>query len=197
MRPVNLLPADARVQKQRVTFGSSLAPNRVLQGGGVAAGIVVLLLGVLYVHNRSVVHSRQNQLAATTAQLASVQARLAKVEATRKKAQARLTVVQTIANTRMNWDRTLLDLARVLPNGVYLQSLSAAAATKSAVSATAATSTFTVAGSAPSYVSTASVLDRLALLPWLSDIALQTSSRQDDGSVTFSIQATVVPGGQR
>jgi Tfp pilus assembly protein PilN len=169
----------------------------VLQRGGIAAGVVVLLLGVLYVHGRSVVHSKQNRLAATKAQLAVVQAKVAKVEATQKLARARFTVVQSIATSRMNWDGTLLDLARVIPSGVYLQSLSATAATKSAVSVTASASTFTVAGSAPSYVGTASVLDRLSLLPWLSDIALQTSARQADGSVTFSIQATVVPGGQR
>jgi Tfp pilus assembly protein PilN len=197
MRAVNLLPADARVQQQRFTVGSTLAPKQVFQRGGIAAAVIVVLVGGLYVHGRSVLHSKENHLASTKAQLTSVQAELTKVQATQKQARARFDVLQAIATTRMNWDGTLLDLAHVIPGGVYLTNLSAAAATKSMVSATAATSTFTIGGSAPSYVVSASVLDRLALLPWLSDISLQSLSRQADGSVTFSIQATVVPGGER
>jgi Tfp pilus assembly protein PilN len=144
------------------------------------------------------VHSKQSRLSAAQAQLAGLQARVAKVQAEQRQAQARFAVVKSIATTRMNWDGTLLDLAKVLPSGVYLSNLSAAAATPSAVAATTGGTTpvFTVAGSAPSYVSTASVLDRLALLPWLTDIQLQTSARMADGSVMFSIQGTVRGGAQ-
>lgn len=196
MRAVNLLPDDARPQQQRFTFGSTLAPNRVLQGGGAAIALVVVLFGFLYVHGRSVVHSKQQTLATTQAQLASAQARVAKVEATRKEAQARFRVVTSIVSTRMNWDGTLLDLAKVLPSGVYLSSLSASAATSSIALASAAPSSFTISGSAPSYVSTASVLDRLAVLPWLTGITLQSTTRQPQGSVQFNVQGTVRGGAQ-
>ncbi len=196
MRAVNLLPVEARPQQQRFSFGSSLQPNRVLQGGGVAIAVIAVLLGVLYVHGRSVVNSKQHTLTTTQAQLASIQARVAKVEAARKQAEARFSVVKSIVSTRMNWDGTLLDLAKVLPSGVYLSSLSVAAATSSVAVTAAPPSTFTISGSAPSYVSTASVLDRLGLLPWLTDITLQSSARQSDGTVQFSVQGTVRGGAQ-
>ncbi len=34
-------------------------------------------------------------------------------------------------------------------------------------------------------------MDRLALLPWLSNVALVSSARQADGTTTFSINAGV------
>jgi len=196
MRPVNLLPAEARGQKQSFAAFSSLSPTRVVQVGGAVAAAAVLLIGVAYVHERSVVKSKQNNLAATKAQLAVVQAKVAKVQSVQRLAAARVKIIDGVVTSRMNWDHTLLDLARVIPSGVYLSTLSAANATTASVSSAVPAATFTVSGSAPSYVGTAQVLDRLALLPWLSNIQLQTSARQQDGSVTFSVQGTVVGGKQ-
>jgi hypothetical protein len=34
-------------------------------------------------------------------------------------------------------------------------------------------------------------MDRLALLPWLSEVALSTASRMDTGANTFSLTANV------
>ena len=199
MQAVNLLPLDARVRKQSTLSSvNSLSPTKIVRTGGAAAAVIVVLFGLLYVHERSTVHSKQRKLADTTAQVQALQAKVAKIEATQKAAEARVAIVQAVATSRMNWDTTLMDLARVVPDGVFLTNLSAAAATTAAVSTLAAPATFTVAGSAPSYKGTASVLDRLELLPWLSAITLQTSARQADGTVTFSIQGTVVPtGGNR
>jgi Tfp pilus assembly protein PilN len=196
MRAVNLLPLDARAQKQSgLSSVNSLSPTRIVRTGGAVAGTLVVLLGLLYVHERSTVHSKQRQLAETAAQVQSLQAKVDKIQATQRAAQARVSIVQSVSKSRMNWDTTLMDLAKVIPSGVFLQNLTAAAATTASVSTSGPASTFTVAGSAPSYKGTASVLDRLALLPWLSAITLQTSARQGDGTVTFSVQGTVVPSG--
>jgi Tfp pilus assembly protein PilN len=196
MRPVNLLPLDARAQKQStLSTVNSLPPQRIVRTGGAVAATLAVLLGLLYVHESSTVHSKQRKLADTTAQVQALQSKVAKIQATQKAAQSRLAIVQAVSNSRMNWDTTLMDVARVIPSGVFLNSLSAAAATTASVSTAAPASTFTVAGSAPSYKGTASVLDRLALLPWLTGVTLQTSARQPDGTVTFSAQGTVVQTG--
>ena len=194
MRAVNLLPLDARQQKQSTLSSvNSLSPTRIVRTGGAVAATLAVLLGLLYVHESSTVHSKQRKLAETTAQVQALQTKVAKIQATEKAAQSRLAIVQAVSNTRMNWDTTLMDLARVVPSGVFLTNLSAAAATTASISTAAPASTFTVAGSSPSYKATASVLDRLALLPWLTGITLQTSARQADGTVTFAAQGTVVP----
>jgi Tfp pilus assembly protein PilN len=199
MRAVNLLPLDARAQKQStLSTVNSLSPTRIVRTGGAVAAAFVVLFGLLYVHERSAVHSKQRKLAETTAQVQALQTKVAKIQATQKAAAARLSIVQDVSTTRMNWDTTLMDLARVIPSGVFLTNLAAAAATTASVSTAAPASTFTVAGSAPSYKATASVLDRLTLLPWLTGVTLQTSARQDDGTVTFAAQGTVAQtGGNR
>ena len=58
---------------------------------------------------------------------------------------------------------------------------------------------FTVSGSADSQVKVAQVLDRLALLPWLSNITLQASVRSGEVTtpIDFTIAATLVSEGGR
>lgn len=54
------------------------------------------------------------------------------------------------------------------------------------------TSTLTVAGNASGgTVGVARVLDRLALIPWLSDVTLGSASRSPDGANSFNVTATV------
>ena len=89
----------------------------------------------------------------------------------------------------------------MLPRGVFLQGLQASAPTPT-VAATATTAPaggtgFTVNGSADSQIRVAWVLDRLSLLPWLSDVTLQSSVRSDTGPVQFTIGATVGSTGGR
>ena len=49
----------------------------------------------------------------------------------------------------------------------------------------------TLAGVAPSTPGVALVMDRLALLPWLSDVTLASASRMDTGQNTFNLTANV------
>ena len=55
--------------------------------------------------------------------------------------------------------------------------------------------TFTISGVAPSNVRVALILDRLALVPWLSNVSLQTTTRQPTGTVQFTVTATVQSNG--
>ena len=125
---------------------------------------------------------------------------------------ARLTAFQTVVAQRLAWEDVLRDLSRVLPANVWLQSLNATSPTLTAGAARGTTAPvatsptspaavpvgFTVAGSADSQIRVAQVLDRLALLPWLSNVTLQSSVRgSDDSSVQFTIGATLGSTGGR
>ena len=199
MQAVNLLPADARVSKKGFTsVGSDLPAKKTLRiGGAVAAGFAVLLAG-LYVHERSVVSSKTSTLSSDQTRLAAVQAQVDAIRAALTDSKSRDAAVVSVVNTRMNWDRTLSSLARVLPTDVVLNNLQAAApvaAASAAVSSTtaapAAAAVLTITGVAPSHVRVGTVMDRLGLLPWLSNVALVSSARQADGTTTFSISAGV------
>ena len=221
MEAVNLLPPENRPAGRLSTVGAGLTRDRVLRIGGGVAAVVVLYLASFYVYERSVVSSKQHALASQQAQLAAVQSRAQVVKDAEAKVSAGMTVVNSIVSQRMVWDSALGDLARVLPGGVQLTSLAATAPappvpvapvapTSSDTSSTSATTTtattlpvapvapattFTIAGVAPSNVRVALILDRLALVPWLSNVSLQTTSRQPTGSVLFTVNATVQSNG--
>jgi len=206
MEAVNLLPLENRgKQKSSIAaVGGGLPAKRTLQvGGAIAAGLAVLF-GALYIYERSVVHDKRTDLATTQARVVAVQSQVEGVKTAQAESAQRLAVVQSVSATRMNWDRAMNDLARVLPVDVYLTNLSASAPTPAAAvgsapapttDTTAATpavaSTLTISGVAPSNVRVGTVLDRLSLLPWMTNVALQTSSRQGSGPASFSITAGV------
>jgi Tfp pilus assembly protein PilN len=224
MQAVNLLPADARLSKKGgfTSVGSDLPGKKTMQIGGGIAAVLALLLAGLYVHERSVVSGKQSTLSSDTAKLAAVQVQVDAIRTAQTESQARDAAVESVVNTRMNWDRTMSALAKVLPVDVVLNELQAAAPVTAATAAaeTAATaapttgattgttsttttstpptapvvaapSVLTIAGVAPSNVHVATVMDRLSLLPWLSSVSLVSSTRQPDGTTSFSISAGV------
>jgi Tfp pilus assembly protein PilN len=206
MEAVNLLPAEYAAKKRK-RVGEELGGGRTLQFGGLVALAFALLLGALYIHERSIVHSKQKELADTQGRIAAVQPRVEALKQTQALLAARVAAVQSITSVRMNWDRALGDFARVIPTNSYLTSLqvtapvptTSASATPSTTDGSTATptptptgaSTLSINGVAPSTPGVALVMDRLALLPWLSGITLSSASRQDDGSNSFAITATV------
>ena len=201
MRAVNLLPADARPGSRWATFGRGVSARRVLGSSGVAAGVLVLLFAGVTLHLRSVAGERRTELHDVQARLVAAQAQALKGQQTQAASMARLSVLQSLVARRIAWEDVLRDLARVLPRGVFLQGLQASAPTPT-VAATATTAPaggtgFTVNGSADSQIRVAWVLDRLSLLPWLSDVTLQSSVRSDTGPVQFTIGATVGSTGGR
>lgn len=191
MQALNLLPADLRPE-ERPFLSTNIAPQRARQGAVAAVAVAVVAVGGLYLHARSSVHGKKSDLSSVQAQLATVQAKVDAIQAVQSKMSGRLVVLRTVTGTRMNWDNTLADLARVLPGEVFLTSLQASSPVASTVASTTPGTTFTIAGVAPSSVRIALVLDRLALVPWLSDITLQSATRQTDGTDVFTIGGTVV-----
>ena len=216
MEAVNLLPAYARPGRRWAAVGKELEAKRVLMIGGIAAGAIAIGLGAAYAYERSVVNDKQSQVNDATARLTAVDAQAAPIRAVAADASARLSAANAVVNSRVPWENILAGLSRVLPSQVYLSSLqvttptpaAALAAVTAAPGAVAAPVVpaagpigFSVAGFASSQVRVALVLDRLALLPWLTDVSLGSVAREasgpnsSGGGDNFSINATFQPTG--
>src|SRR6185312_7652653 len=217
MDAVNLLPVDYRDRKRkRTTPADNLDGRQTLRIGGAVAGLFVVLLGGLFYWEHRQVQNNQKALANSKAQIAVVQPQVDAIKTAQAAITGRLTVAQSLTGTRMNWDRALNDFARVIPTNSYLTNItmtapvtaaSAAAAQTAAVAPATSTdgtttesvapaasptvSTLTLAGAAPNTPGVAAVMDRLSLLPWLSDVALTTAARTETGSNTFTLSANV------
>jgi Tfp pilus assembly protein PilN len=195
MEAVNLLPLYARPGHRWAAVGKDLPTRRVLAVGGAVAGAAAIALGGAFVYERSVVNDKQDTLASVQTQLSVAQAKAEPLRAVQSESESKLGTVRAISVRRVLWESVLRDLARVLPSNVQLQSLQvqsptplAAAvgggsASASTSASTAAFSGFTVVGSASSQKRVALVLDRLAALPWLSGVTLQSSTRGSAGSL--------------
>jgi len=203
MRAVNLLPPDARKSTSSFSGLNTLSGVRIVQGGAAVTGAIAVLVGVMYFHERSTVHGKQESLAEVQARLVAVEARANAIKAAQSQAASRVGVIQSVVDARLNWSAALTDLARVMPTNVQLTSLQATSPSSSvpapplttyetaATTTTGGTQSFTVTGDAPSHNAVAIVLDRLAALPWLGQVTLQQAARQSDGSVQFSVAASL------
>jgi Tfp pilus assembly protein PilN len=203
MRAVNLLPEDVAGagRSSRVTTTS------VGIGGAALAVLVTALLGVLFFSGHNKVSDKHRALASIEQQVASVQAETARKAAAVATAPetGRLTAFDSASSARISWDNLLDDVSRVLPAGSWLSSMNMQATgldtTSSTSTTTPATTTttpiptgFTVSGVAFSQDIVAKVMRRLALIPALSDITLQSSTRADVGTTKafqFSLTANV------
>ena len=206
MEAVNLLPLYARPGHRWASAGKDIAPARVLTIGGAIAAAAAIAVGGLYFHERSAVSSRHAELADAQSRLAAAEATAAPLRAAAAGNEARIGVVRTVSGSRVAWETIMRDLARVMPDQAFLQSMNVAnaAPTDPAAGATGAAGTFTVNGSASSHRRVALVLDRLALLPWLTNITLSSSTRGASGTTpsaasdAFSITGSFTrPGGNQ
>ena len=199
MEAVNLLPAYARPGHPWAAVGRDLSPRRVVEAGSVVACVAVLGLGLGYIHERSVVNHKDAALSDVQAQVAVEDAKAAPLRAAQAAAAARMTAATTTSEKRVAWEQLLADASRVLPKQVYLQSLSVQSPTPLAPGATAPAPTtppagtpttgasgFSATGVASSHVNVALVLDRLASLPWLSNVTLVSSTSGGTSGTTLS-----------
>ena len=201
MDAVNLLPVEYRTRKRgKLAVADDVDGRRSLMIGGLVALVLAILLAGLYLHERSIVQSKQKHLADSQAHLVAIQAQVNAVQAAQTAIAGRLVAAKSITATRMDWNKALGDFARVIPTTSYLTGLNVTAPTAAAPTAatttpttapTTATSSLSILGVSPGATGVAQVMDKLALLPWLSDVSLSTAARQTDGSDTFTITAGV------
>jgi Tfp pilus assembly protein PilN len=215
MRAVNLLPAP-RVEKRQDDVQSRARTTKAIAiAGGLVLLLVAVVLGFAYTHGSSKVSDRQAKLDGLKAEVAQAQAAAAVPSAARATTQAHLAALTSAASGRIAWDAVLAELSRVMPAGSWLESLQAndgSAASSVATSSTTSSSTsttstpatgaaptgFVVTGYALSQDIAALALDRLALMPSLSGVSLQSTTLTDVGNkkaVQFTIGANVRSAG--
>jgi Tfp pilus assembly protein PilN len=168
----------------------------------VVAGSLVYLG---YSAEHSTVADKQAQLAVVQAKLSSLsqlhggmasQATLLTLKGQRSVA------IQDALSKSMNWDLTLEELARVLPKGVTLTTLNATSPTPSAVASTGlppapapatatAPQTFSITGNAQNHDQVAELLERLSLLPMLTNVTLGSTSTVAGTTPTAAASATL------
>jgi Tfp pilus assembly protein PilN len=209
MHAVNLLPKQIVVAP-----GHSLKPLAVV--GAAAVPVIAIVLVVIgYSSASSTVSAEKTKFAALQAQVAALGGATAAkpkaptASATATAAQwnaliaertARRTELDVVLGQELPWDSILRNVARILPDGVWLTALNiqspitfgAAATTVAAPGAAATNITFTGAGE--SEKSIALLLVRLRLLPILSDVSLGTTSSTLIGGKTvvqFMVTAAI------
>jgi Tfp pilus assembly protein PilN len=179
MRAVNLIPQERRgghrPSSSRSKFREPLLPLSIVVAAAVAAGVGFAA------------HSASSTVASRNAANAQLDAQLAKLAAEQQQTSggssaSQLSVVTTIVQQRASWDGFLGTLSRVVPEDVWLLSISAQEPTTPvvpapAVPAVGAASSVTFTGYTYSQPSVARMMRRLDLVPWLQDVNLVSSTK--------------------
>jgi Tfp pilus assembly protein PilN len=191
MRAVNLLPRDDARSKSRQT-------NPVLLGGVIAGVAATAIIAAAFLTVSAGVADKQERLDAAQAELDSTPvpppADTSAATLQQEKGQ-RVVALSTALAKRVAWDRILRELSLVLPEDVWLTTMSAKAPSEAAD----APAGFTLTGKTYSHDGVARLLSRLAVVPHLSAVQLQHSSVTPTEAgrpvVEFSIQALIkAPG---
>ncbi len=197
MRAVNLLPRD----EPRHSFGGR--STRVAVGGTVGFVLVSVLLAASILSAGGAVKEKRDTLEGVRATLAALpqpsaveSADPAQLES--EKAQ-RISALAGALSGRTAFDRVLRGVSLVLPDDVWLTSLSAtspvaAAAAPAAAPGGVAPSGFVLSGATYSQAAVARLLSRLAVVPDLQRVALQSAATAKVGEkevVQFTIVAAI------
>lgn len=186
MKPINLLPERYR---PAVASGGGRGSSYLLLG---ALGVLLAcVLAVVVTDNQTAsARAESGRLASERVGAEASAQRLGDFERFQLVKQARLASVTELAHARVDWERLLRELARVLPAGVRLDSLQATAGGASAGAATPAPApaagagagasdgpTLTLGGCAPGHRGVADTLVRLRRLHRAKEVELSSSSR--------------------
>jgi Tfp pilus assembly protein PilN len=205
MRAVNLLPRQQVEQKRERSN-----PIVLVAAIGGAAVVLALVAGTL-VASRSV--SRQQQalasaravLAVTPSHQLSAQTQAFRQQVLTAREQRSLALASALGK-RVAWDRVLRRVALVMPDDVWLQSLSGSVPLDTTLTPTTTTTpsalpalptALSIQGYTYSQDGVARLLERLAVVPDLNNVQLQTSQSQQLGNQTvinFTIVADIKKG---
>jgi Tfp pilus assembly protein PilN len=194
MRAVNLLPRDEApksfARNRGVAFGAA--------GGAalITAGLCALMLGA-----GGAIKDRRVTLDSLNAELASLPkgpaAAASDDAALGAEKSARTTALSAALAGRIAWDGVLRQISQVLPEDVWLASLDTTAPSAEP-GAVAQPAGVTLVGSTYSQSGVARFLARLAVVPALSGVSLESSLTTTTGEqklVQFSIRAHVRTAG--
>jgi Tfp pilus assembly protein PilN len=191
VRAVNLLPRDDARTRSRQRNPVPIA--------GIAAGVAATaILAAVFLSVSAGVADKQERLDAAQAELDATPVPPptdSSATALEQERGQRVIALSTALGRRVAWDRILRELSLVLPEDVWLSTLSAKAPSPTAE----APAGFTITGKTYSHDGVARLLARLAVVPHLSAVQLQHSSKTPSEAgrdvVEFSIQALIkAPG---
>jgi Tfp pilus assembly protein PilN len=199
MRAVNLLPRQ-QVQQKRERPNSALLVAVI----GTAAVLLALVGGTLLAmrsadRQQQALSAARAELAATPAHHLSAQTQAFRQSVLNQREQRSLALASAIGK-RVAWDRILRRFALVLPNDVWLTSLTGNVPLDSPAPATATTATsalpaaptaLTIQGYTYSQASVARLLERLQVLPDLKNVQLSSSQVTQLGTQNV-VQFTIV-----
>ena len=137
MRPVNLLPQSARPY-----VASGKAGNGSYVVIGVLAVLVLALAGYVLTSNKITTH--KNEIAQAQEETQAAQAKAAGLEKYGQFSQVaaqRIQSVGSLAINRIDYERILRETSRVLPDGVWINSLDAEAVGGSTTTTTSGSAT--------------------------------------------------------
>lgn len=205
MRAVNLLPRD--LAPERPSYKEALP----VVGAAFVPLITVLLVFVGYSSARDDATAQLGRVSALQLELEratpATAVKTVDTSALTSSRAARRTALQTALSREMPWDRTLGDVARLLPSSVWLTDLTVISPTPadSPVAPTPVPTTgagpaagsagFTINGYTLTMDDVALLLQRLQLLPTLTNVTLSSTSTSAIGLkpvVQFSITAGIV-----
>jgi Tfp pilus assembly protein PilN len=206
VRAINLLPRDD------VRRGRPQKSQWIVLVPVVLAVLLAAVLSAMFLSTSGTVKDKQAELATLQSELAAIPtpdaSRVKTQTALAADKQARVTALSGALSRRVAWDRVFRELSLVLPNDVWLATISAKAPVPSssavappatAAGATVAATGFTIDGYTYSHPAVARLLSRLAVVPDLVNVQLQQSTLTKVGSaqaVHFVIVADVRrPGG--
>jgi Tfp pilus assembly protein PilN len=195
MRAVNLLPTDS---------GRSSRKSRkpVVLVGLVGGAVLLAGLGGAFMMTSSELSAKEAELANKQAELASMP-RPEEAPAVSPESIAlagergpRVAALSTVLGKRIAWDRILRRFSLVLPDDIWLQTLSLTGPTDALVDPAAVAATvegFSVTGRTYSHDGVARLLSRLTALPDLENVQLKTSHVIAVGTQDV-IEFTIVAG---
>ena len=180
MRAVNLLP---KVDQYRTTRKQNVP---VL----ISTALIVLvtgLIGVTYLSSKGTAESKSSELEGAKAELAllpsvaDINAKDAPRRTLKTEHDARVTALSSALTRRVSWDRILREISLVLPNDVWLRTMSATSPTPASGTSPAATppglppTLMTIEGSTYSHDAVARLITRLSVIPDLKNVWLTKS----------------------
>jgi Tfp pilus assembly protein PilN len=181
VRAINLLPRDdARGGRQAQWIVLVPVAAAVLLTAGLSAG---------FLSASGKVKAREAELATLKQELAAIPtpdaSKLQSQNALASDREARVAALGAALSRRVAWDRIFRELSLVLPEDVWLATLSAKAPVSSSVAAppappaagtSVAATEFTLDGYTYSHAAVARLLSRLAIVPDLVNVQLQQST---------------------
>ena len=203
MRAVNLLPRDDQTRSTRKQNVPVLISTAVIV-------LVTGLVGLTYLSAKGTAESSQSELDGAKAELAllpsvaDINAKDAPRRTLKTEHDARVTALSSALSRRIAWDRILREISLVLPNDVWLRTMSATSPTPASGASPAATppglppTLMTIEGSTYSHDAVARLITRLSVIPDLKNVWLTKSELgvvAGRSIVSFTILADVRQSG--